>query len=261
MSQTHSALKPGRWISLGLILFLIFVVSRVPADWGAWLLTRQSGLALSGVNGTLWKGQASLASLQVEGQNFTLGKLNWDLQLLSLLKLSPCVKLTVSGQAQSFNGIVCSSLNGVLTLKDADVNLPAKLVQSRIPIPINGQFSAHLTQLKLQGNILLDLAGNLSWTNAQANNQVQWIPLGSFAAEFTDNEKNGIKAKVFDLDSQVDLNLDLELRAPSGGSAQGTLHIPQNFIEQYRLADFLAFVGPQSGQENGKAIYKIQQEF
>lgn len=261
MSQTQSTIKTGRWISFGVILFLFFALSRIPADWGAWLLTRQPGLGLSGITGNLWKGQASVASINVQGENITLGSLSWDLQMLSLLKLSPCVKLIISSQAQSFNGLVCSSLSGMITVKDADVNLPAKFVQSRIPIPINGQFSAHISHLQLKGNVLLDLDGNLNWTNAQANNQVQWIPLGSFAAEFVDNDKNGIKAKVFDLDSEVDLTLDIELRAPAGGSAQGQLLVPQNFIYQYNLADFLAFIGPQSGQENGKVVYKVQQEF
>jgi general secretion pathway protein N len=259
--MSQSTIKIGRWIFLGVSLFFIFTITRVPAEWGAWLLTRQPGLALSGITGSMWKGQANVASLSIEGQQITLGKLTWDLQLLSLLKLSPCVKLVVSGQAQSFNGTVCSSLTGLISIKDADINLPAKLVQSRIPIPIEGQFSIHLNQLRLKGNVLFDLAGNLNWSNAQANNDIQWIPLGSFAAKFTDNDRNGIKAKIFDLDSEIDLAVDLELLAPAGGSAQGKVALPQQFIDRYRLADFLAFVGPQSGEENGKVVYQVQQEF
>lgn len=263
MSQAASVqpVKITRWIILGLIIFLFFVVSRIPAEWGAWLMTRQPGLALSGISGSLWKGQANLASLNIQGQSMTLGKLQWDLQLASLLKLNPCVKLSVTGQAQSFNGVVCSSLGGVISVKDADANLPASLVQSRLPFPVTGQISAHITQLELRGNVLLDLAGNLSWSNAQVQNLVAWVPLGTFATEFTDNDNNGIKAKIFDLDSELDVALDLELKAPSGGTASGQLKLPQTFIDKYRLSDFLAFIGPQSGQEEGKVVYQVQQEF
>lgn len=260
MSKNASKIKNNRVIILGVILFLLFTLARVPADWGAWLITRQPGLALSGISGSLWKGQASMASLTIENQTITLGKLQWDLQLLSLITLSPCVKVIASGQAQTFNGTVCSARGGVI-IKDADISLPVALAQAKIPVPVRGDLSVHFSELRLRGNILLKLEGNLNWSNAQASNQVQWIPLGSIAAEFTDNGKNGVRAKIFDLESDVDLALDLELRAPSGGSAKGQLDVPQTMIDRYRLADFLAFVGPQTTQEDGKTRYQIQQEF
>jgi general secretion pathway protein N len=260
MSKNALKIKSNRLIILGVILFLLFTLARVPADWGAWLITRQPGLALSGVSGSLWKGQASLASLTIENQTITLGKLQWDLQFLSLLTLSPCVKVIASGQAQTFNGTVCSARGGVI-IKDADASLPVSLVQAKIPVPVRGDLSIHFSELRLRGNILLKLAGNLNWSNAQASNQVQWIPLGSIAAEFTDNGKNGVRAKIFDLESEIDLALNIELRAPSGGSATGQIDVPQPLIDRYKLADVLAFVGPQAGQENGKTRYQIQQEF
>ena len=58
--KTHKKL----WIPLGVILFLVFVISNIPAIWGAYLLTRGTGVALSGVTGTLWNGRASLASVR-----------------------------------------------------------------------------------------------------------------------------------------------------------------------------------------------------
>lgn len=258
--MSKSAKKNNGLILFGVILFLIFALTRVPAEWGAWLMTRQPGLAMSGVSGSMWKGQASLASLTLEGQTITLGKVQWDLQLLSLITLSPCVQVSASGQVQTFNGVVCTTRGGVI-VKDADASFPVSLVQAKIPVPVRGDLSVHLTEMRLRGNILLKLAGNLNWSNAQASNQVQWIPIGSIAAEFTDNGKNGVRAKVFDLESEMDLAIDLELRAPNGGSAKGQLDVPQTIIDRYRLADFLAFVGPQAGQENGKTRYNIQQEF
>ncbi len=261
MPQSSIKIKKSRWILFGVLLFISFALTRVPAEWAAWMFTRQPGLAMSGISGSLWKGQANVVSLTIEDRTYTLGKLQWDLQLKSLLKLQPCAKLLVSGQAQSFNGTACAGTQGRIILRDADVSLPASLLQSKIPIPINGNFSVHFSELELKGNVLLNLSGNLSWTNAQASNDVQWIPLGSFAAEFTDNGKNGINAKLFDLDSEIDLTMDLELRAPNGGTANGTLDMPQTMIETYRLADFLAFLGQQSHQENGKSRYQIHQEF
>ena len=66
MSRLPVLLKTHKkfWIPLGLVLFLVFVTSSIPAIWGAYVLTRGTGIALSGVTGSLWQGRASLASVR-----------------------------------------------------------------------------------------------------------------------------------------------------------------------------------------------------
>ena len=85
MSSIPDLLKAKKklWISLGVVLFLVFVLSNIPAIWGAWVLSRGTGLAMSGVTGSVWNGKASLASLQMCGQEHSLGQLSWQLNPLS----------------------------------------------------------------------------------------------------------------------------------------------------------------------------------
>ena len=135
--KTHKKL----WIPLGVTLFLVFVISSIPAIWGAYLLTRGTGVALSGVTGTLWNGRASLASVRTTDQEYSLGQLSWSLSALSLLTLSPCAQVTTKLPLQQFDGEICAGTSGALKVRNADVSLPVALVQAKIPVPIQGQFS------------------------------------------------------------------------------------------------------------------------
>ena len=78
------------WIALGILIWLVFVISQIPAVWGAWLMTRGNDqLALSGVSGSVWNGRASLASVKVQQKDYSLGELRWELHPLSLVFLNP----------------------------------------------------------------------------------------------------------------------------------------------------------------------------
>jgi general secretion pathway protein N len=245
------------WIITGVVLFFVFTLSQIPAQWGAYLLTRGTGLALSGITGSVWNGRASLASVKLEGRDYSLGQLSWNLNLLSLISFNPCAKLTTKLDAQAFDGDVCKMGAGV-KLQNANVSLPAVMLQSQIPIPIGGQFSAHFDELQLQGNVLMKLKGNFSWTSAQVNNGANWMDIGSYAAELNDNGHNGVKAKVFQLAGPVDVDLMVELTAPSGGQVQGSLATPKAFVEASNAAGLLAmFAREDSVDDQGKTHYLV----
>lgn len=252
--KTHKKL----WIPLGVALFLLFVISNTPAIWGAYLLTRGTGVALSGVTGTLWNGRASLASVRTSEQEYSLGQLSWSLSPLSLLTLSPCANVTTTLPMQQFRGEICSGASGVMKVRNADVSLPVALLQAKIPVPIQGQFSSHIDELELRGNVLLKLKGNLTWNSARVNTGVNWLDIGSYAAELNDNGSNGISAKFFQLSGPVDVNLQIELAAPSGGTVKGELAAPQSFFDAANARDLLAMFAQQDRvDEQGKTHYRV----
>ncbi|WP_049631110.1 type II secretion system protein N [Cellvibrio sp. pealriver] len=252
--KTHKKL----WISLGVSLFLIFVISSIPAVWGAYLLSRSSGLALSGVTGTIWNGRASLASLPRPEREYSLGQLSWSLSPLSLLTLSPCAHVKTNLPGQQFEGDVCGGAGGAVKLRNADISLPVALVQTKLPIPVQGQFSAHIEEMELRGNVLLKLKGKLTWNGARVNTGVNWLDIGSYAAEFTDNGSNGISAKLFHLAGPVDVDLQVELAAPSGGKVTGELAAPRAFFEAANAMDMLAmFAQEDRVDDEGKTHYRV----
>lgn len=250
--KTHKKL----WISAGVVLFLVFTLSNIPAIWGAWLLTRGTGLAMSGVTGSVWHGKASLASVNLSGQEHSLGQMEWKLNLLSLV--SRCAQVTTKLPMQQFDGEVCAGSNGEVEVHDADLSVPASVLQHKIPVPIQGQLSSHIDLLHLRGNVLLKLKGNLSWNSAQVNTGASWLDIGSFAAELADNGNNGISAKLFQLTGPMDVNLQIELAAPAGGRITGTLAAPQTFFESANAKDILAmFTQLERVDENNKQHYRV----
>ncbi|HEX7763662.1 MAG TPA: type II secretion system protein N, partial [Cellvibrio sp.] len=228
------------WIPLGLVLFLVFAIANIPATWGGYFLTRGTGLALSDVTGTLWNGRASLASLRTQVREYSLGQLSWQLRPLSLLTLSPCATVATRLPQQQFDGEICAAPSGALQVRDADISVPSVLLQTHLPIPIQGQFSSHIDQLQLRGNVLQSLKGNLTWNGARVNTGANWLDIGSYAAELSDNGNNGIKAQFFQLAGPMDVNLAVELTAPSGGRITGELAGPKAFFESANALDMLA---------------------
>ena len=246
----------NRWIGIGLVCFVYFLLTSIPAQWGGYLLTRGSGLALSGVTGSLWNGRASLASVNVSGTDYSLGPLTWKINIFSLLSFKPCAYMTTRMDNQSFAGDVCSNGSSV-QLHNADIELPAAWIQRQLPFPVNGQLSMHLEDFSLRGDVLLDLKGKLSWNGAQVNNGASWIDLGSLAADFVDNGSNGIKAEVFELSGPVTVDLAVELTAPSGGRILGTLTAPDGFITATNIGNVLALFSQYDGvddNDNGRYL-------
>lgn len=244
------------WITAGIVLFLVFVLSNIPAVWGAFVLTRGTGLAMSGVTGSVWNGKASLASLQLSGQEHSLGQLTWKLNPLSLV--SRCAYVTTKLPLQQFEGDVCASSNGEIEIHDADISIPSSLLQAKIPVPIQGQLSSHIDEMELRGNVLLKLKGNFTWNNARVNTGNNWLDIGSFAAELADNGSNGVSAKFFQLSGPVDVNLQIELAAPAGGRVSGELAAPQSFFDSANAHDLLAMFAQQDRvDEQGKTHYRV----
>lgn len=244
------------WIGLGAALFLAFVLANIPAVWGAWVLTRGTGLAMSGVTGSVWNGKASLASVQLNGQEHSLGQLGWKLTPLALV--SRCAQVSTKLPGQQFDGEVCAGSGGAVEIHNADISVPATMLQSKIPVPIQGQFSSHIDSLQLRGNVLLKLKGNFTWSSARVNTGANWLDIGSFAAELSDNGNNGVSAKLFQLSGPLDVNLQIELAAPSGGRITGALAAPQTFFESANAQDVLAmFAQLEKVDTENKQHYRV----
>lgn len=246
------------WISLGLVAWLYFVISHIPAAWGGWLLTRGGDLALTGTTGTLWEGRASLASVKIKGADHSLGQLSWKLDVLPLFMLKACAQVTAQMDHQQFEGYVCGGRKGALSLKNASATFPAALLQQALPLAIDGEFSLQLDTLELQGTQLDDLRGKLSWQAAKIYNGSNWMTLGAFGADLVDDDKHGLTAHIFEVMSPAHVDLVLAMTAPAGGFLRGGMKIPESFIKEANASAWLSmFAQAQPVDGEGNISYAL----
>lgn len=250
------------WIIFGLLLWLAFVISQTPAIWAASAMTQGGQLSMSGVTGTLWRGRASLASFRVENQDYSLGELRWRLEPLSLLSLSPCAQLHTQLDRQEIEGRVCAGLGNSLELQQTTISAPASLLQANLPLTIDGQIFARIEQMRVKGDFLQQLKGNLSWSNARIHNGKTWMNLGSHAANMQDDSQGGIQLEAFHLDGPLQLDMDILLAAGGGGSVRGHLTMNPEFMREAQADAWIAMV--TSGSEadaEGNTRYQVELEF
>ena len=246
------------WIALGILIWLVFVISQIPAVWGAWLMTRGNDqLALSGVSGSVWNGRASLASVKVQQKDYSLGELRWELHPLSLVFLNPCATVHTKQDRQQIDGEVCTSLSGGIELNDADITAPAALFQGALPLPFDGQLSARIEELEVSNQQLQSLNGNLTWSAARIHNGNNWMDLGSFAAELT-QAPEGVNANIFNIDGPVQLQLQAMLALAGGGNVKGQFSMSQAFAEEINAGAWISMFAQPDGADNaGNNRYRV----
>ncbi|WP_339616815.1 type II secretion system protein N [uncultured Gilvimarinus sp.] len=245
------------WILLAVILWLAFVIVQVPASWGGYMMTRNGALALTGISGTVWHGRASMASVKIDGRDYSLGELSWDLHPLSLLSLSPCADIRTNLERQQVSGTACANLNNKLTLRDADISVPASLVKD-LPenVEISGQLSAHIQQLELKQQQLLALTGNVSWSAARLNNGQRWLNLGAFAAELSATEDGAILADVFSLEGPIDLKGNVTMPLTGGVNIDIDFTMTDSFSRDVQASQWLPMVA--TPLDNGRQQIQMQ---
>lgn len=232
-----------RWLLVLLLLTLIFAVARIPATWAAHFMTQGNTLGLSGVRGTVWEGQARMASVEIDNQHYSLGALRWDLSPLSLLTLTPCADVNASLETQNIEGRVCAGLGGKVRVSDTSIDAPANLVQAGLPFPVEGQLSANIQSLAMADGQMQNLKGNLSWTGARVQAEGAWVTLGSYAAEARfDPEQNAIVADVFDLEGPIDIEAETRLPLAGGIFVKGQMEITDDFSDQIQAREWLPMV-------------------
>jgi general secretion pathway protein N len=250
------------WISLGVIFFLYFVVTRLPAVWGAYALSRTGAVAMNGVSGTLWSGSASLVSVKVKEVDYSLGTLSWKLEPLSLLTLKPCVLVATQMDNQQFDGHVCFKGKSVIEIRDASLSFPAALVQPLLPLAIDGQFSLNLEKLEIGNSRLQHIRGKATWMEGKIYNGANWMALGGLGADLVDDGKNGLSAHIFDVNSPLKLDMVGNLPFPTGGSIRGSFAMPEAYSREINAGAWISmFAVPQANDPQGNLVYSVDLNF
>lgn len=224
-----------KWLKLLLVLFFplyffYLIASSAPAGWAAWGLSKAvPSLWLNDVNGSFWDGSAEFAQVDLGGDMLiSLGELRWQLKPLALLGLRACIQIDANKPGQSISGQVCRGLTGATQLGDVSVDAPMSLINSLLPVRIDGRGSlqlmrADLVQSAVNPLFFESLNGKYAWQDARAFDGSTWMTLGSFGANLSAGEAGEIKAKIFDLAGPFKIDADADWQLKNGWQITGDI--------------------------------------
>jgi len=207
MNLNSKWLKPATIIFLALY-FVYLVASRAPAEIAAAVMHKAiPDLWLTGVQGSVWRGTAKGAQLDLKHSTLGLGELHWRLSPWSLLLLSPCMDIEANNGGQLISGKVCRGIAGTTRLSNINIEAPITPLSEYIGMPVSGFGSLQIAEARLDGSSVEKLDARLSWQEGSLNPGEGWIAVGTYAASLLENSDGGISAQVFDIDAPLKVQM------------------------------------------------------
>lgn len=149
--------RKGLLVTGGVVAFLVFLVAMVPATMLARRLPPE--IALTGLDGTIWSGRASSASLR----GHTLGALSWSCRPWPLLVLEWSCRLAL----EPAGGQVSASLSGdfhgeSIEARDLGGQLPVAFFEGIVtPKGWTGQLHLDVATARIAGGLPQDADGKI----------------------------------------------------------------------------------------------------
>lgn len=208
---------------LGAALVVVFLVALAPARVVAPLLPE--GVVLGGLGGTVWNGHAARASLSMDGRVLVLGRVEWSVDPLSLLLLSPEVSLHSRWGSQRIDARIQRPVTGGLILRDVSAALDVGFTQHLLPLYVGGVLEIDLGRLQMTAVGLDRVEGRLVWRNAVWTAHAGDVFLGNYVLELVGQEA-GAEGRVLTLSGPLSVAgsvavqgrhyaLDLDLSGPA----------------------------------------------
>lgn len=238
-------------IALGVLAYCYFLVVNLPAGaaykYFIAPLDRGKKVNLQGLSGTLWQGQAAQA--RIASLNF--GKLNWDLQVLSLFTGKLGLDLLTVGNDSRIEGRVKAGSGRTLYLDNLHGKIPAQMLMPLFygfPVAITGQISADIKHARIAQGERLTLEGKMVW-HAAALTAPQAVELGDlFVAMRPD--KDGTKLLLSDQGGPLTLDGTIQVR--HNGQYKLNIYLGTRDNNQTALANGLKMLGRTNPQ--GKVL-------
>jgi general secretion pathway protein N len=138
----------------GVAAFLVVLIFRFPAKWGAALLPEN--VSCSQLGGTVWNG--TCLGLVVQGM--PAGDVKWDLHALRLFTGKLGLDLAMVRGPASVQGDVSLGFSGAVSARDVKARLPLDAtLLPWVPPGMQGTASADLASLKVEGKIVSAIEG------------------------------------------------------------------------------------------------------
>lgn len=166
---------------VGVAVYLAFLVALVPArDVYGWLALRLHGVALGGVDGSLWSGRT--ARVIVNGRNF--GTAQWRLHPAMLLLGRLEYQVRWSGQMGAGRGLVGYGVLRGSYLRRLQAELSASrlaaVLGASLPVSVGGALHADLKSVRFSAGRPTAASGLVTWKHAQLIEPIA-VELGGLA--------------------------------------------------------------------------------
>jgi len=238
-------------IVLGVTAYCYFMLVNFPASasykYFIVPFDRANKISLQGLSGTLWAGQAAQA--RIASLNF--GKLNWDLQLLSLFGGKLGIDLLTEGKDSRIEVRAKGSIDKTLYLDKLQGKLPAQSLMPLLygfPVAIAGQISADIKHAEIKQGKRIDVEGKMIWHQA-ALTAPQAVELGDLFVALRP-DKNGTKLLLSDQGGA--LTLDGTIQVKHNGQYKMNVYLGTRDKNQTALANGLKMLGRTNPQ--GKVL-------
>ena len=195
-------------------LLLVCLLMQAPARLLASVVP-SGQLALEGLSGTLWQGQAARAVLTTPNGPLHLGAVNWRLRPLSLLTFAPTLDFESRWADQRASGALTLRGQQNIDLAGFEGEVAADLLQQVLPVSLRGRFSAQLQALSLRGGMPVSGEGRVVWQNASWLAPGGALVLGSYALDFVQPEGEALRGEIVTISGPVQAagNVSLQDRA------------------------------------------------
>lgn len=180
---------------------LIMFPARVAYLWAA-----PAGIAMSGIDGTVWRGKTD--AMSVEG--IYLRDVSWTMNPLRLLRGQANFHVQGSPVAGFVEADVGIGIGGTLIVSDLAAALPLSLFADVVNVRgLQGDASLQFDRIEIRDGLPVAANGTLRVSKLVAP-RLGREPIGGYEAEFF-TQNNGVAATVEDTDGVVDLAGSLQL--------------------------------------------------
>lgn len=194
------------YAAFGLVAYVGLLVATFPADRALAMLKEKApaetqAIRVAGLTGSVWSGKIGV--LQINGQR--LDRVTWQLKPWHLLTGSLGLSLNLAGKEINGTAELSLNSNGLIHLSEVDLRLPGDRLSDalNLPVDLGGLFTIQLDEAQLQGNKLLSITGQLSWSRAAVISPIAQS-LGEYHAVLSSDD-NGIHAEINDVNGPLQL--------------------------------------------------------
>ena len=194
MIRTHRGL-----LLLGIVTLLVGLIVTFPARVAYHWLTLP-GVALSGLEGTVWRGTAEAANVR----GVYLQDVSWRFRPLRLFTAKAAYRVDATPRSGFIETDVMVGFGGVVRLGDLTASLALPTLAGPLRIRgLQGNASLRFERIDLQRTGPVAADGALE-VNSLVVPRISPQPIGGYRAEFFSQE-NGIGASVEDTDGVIDI--------------------------------------------------------
>lgn len=143
------AVRIRRLIVVAVSVYLVFLVAQLPASLIVPMLESRAAISMSGVSGTLWRGEAT----HLWFQNRHLGELHWKMRPLYLLLGRYTNRIEINNASDQIHGEGDFALGfDDMRLTSAEIESPVSqlldLADANLPLEISGGAAATIDKLR-----------------------------------------------------------------------------------------------------------------